>query len=189
LAALAAALVALRLFRFPLLVLLAAVAGWYFVTDLVSNGGDWSAVVTIAVGFVLLAPAFATNPVYGFWLHLTAGLAIGDGFIALLHSSDFDWVLVTIAALVYIWFGDRVGRSSWVVLGALGLLLSTTHWVEKWGHVPALALLSPGSLGFSPPGIHAWVRPLGYAFLGVVYMVLAFWFERRRRAAAQAPAA
>jgi hypothetical protein len=184
LAGLVAALFALKLFRFPLLVLLAAIAGWYFVTDLISNGGDWSAIVTIAVGLALLGFAAGTNPIYGFWLHVSAGLAIGGGIFWLWHSSDFDWVLVTIASLLYIWFGDRVQRSSWVVIGALGLLLSSAHWIEKLGHVPALALLFLGGLGFTPPGAHPWVRPVGYAVLGLVYMLLAFVLDRRRRASA-----
>jgi hypothetical protein len=183
LVALVAALVALKLFRFPLLVLLAAIAGWYFATDLISNGGDWSAVVTIAVGLALLAFAAGTNPVYGFWLHVTAGLAIGGGIFWLWHSSDFDWVLVTIASLLYIWFGDRVQRSSWVVLGALGLLLSSTHWIDKWANLQEpLAAYFLGGLGYSQSGSHPWARPLGYAALGIVYMVLAFVLERRRRA-------
>ena len=182
LAAFVAALVALRLFRFPLLVLLAALAGWFFVTDLVSNGGDWSAVVTIVVGLVLLALASGANPVYGFWLHVSAGLAIGGGLWWFWHSSDLDWVLLTIAALLYVWFGDRIQRSSWAVLGALGLLLSSTHWIEKWADLAnPLTLLLLGGLGYTGEGGHAWARPLGYAALGIVYMLLAFLLERRRR--------
>src|SRR5690242_10114502 len=41
----AGALVELRGYRFPLLVLPACVAAWLFVADLVSNGGDWTAIV------------------------------------------------------------------------------------------------------------------------------------------------
>ena len=185
LASLVAALVALRLFRFPLLVLLAAIAGWYFVTDLISNGGDWSAVVTIAVGLGLLALGAGVNPVYAFWLHVTAGLAIGGGILWLWHSSDADWLLVTIAALLYIWLGDRAQRSSWVVLGAVGLLLSSTHWIDKWTDLAnPLAIFFLGGLGYPQGGGHAWARPLGYAALGIVYMLLAFLLERRRRASA-----
>jgi hypothetical protein len=185
LAGLVASLVALKLFRFPLLVLLAAIAGWYFVTDLISNGGDWSAVVTILVGLVLLALAAGTNPVYGFWLHVTAGLAIGGGIFWLWHSSDFDWVLVTIASLLFIWFGDRAQRSSWAVLGAVGLLLSATHWIDEWANAAnPLAVYFLGGLGLSQDEGHPWARPLGYAALGIVYMLLAFVLERRRRASA-----
>ena len=44
---LAGAVAARTVFRFPLLVLLATGAAWFFVTDLLSNGGNWSAVMTL----------------------------------------------------------------------------------------------------------------------------------------------
>ena len=77
LAVVAAALAALRVFRFPLLVAIVAGLGWYLVTDLVSNGGDWSATVTFLVGAVFLGIALRLDrgPArpYGFWLHVAAG--------------------------------------------------------------------------------------------------------------------
>ena len=54
-----AALIALRSFRFPLLVLTVVGLTWFFVTDLLSGGGDWSAVVTFVVGLVFLGWARA----------------------------------------------------------------------------------------------------------------------------------
>jgi hypothetical protein len=54
LSAVVAAAVALRAFHFPLLVFVVAATGWFFVTDLLSNGGDWTAIVTILYGLVLL---------------------------------------------------------------------------------------------------------------------------------------
>jgi hypothetical protein len=178
LAALVAALVALRRFRFPLLVLAAAAVGWFFVTDLVSGGGDWSATVTILVGIVFLLTAFAVNPVYAFWLHVAAGLTIGGALLWFWHTSDWDWILVTIAGLVYVWFGGTVGRSSWVVLGAFGLFLSTTHWVEKWFGFPnPLAFF----YGVADQTDRPWARALSYAVLGAVFMLLGFLLERRQR--------
>ena len=79
--ALVAALVALSRYRFPLLSGLAAAAGWFFVTDLISNGGNWTAIVTIVVGLVLLGVGVAVDGgpsrPYGFWVHVVAGLTIG----------------------------------------------------------------------------------------------------------------
>ena len=178
LAILLATLVALRLFRFPLLVLGAAAVGWFFVTDLLSGGGDWSATVTILVGVVFLLTAFAVNPVYGFWLHVAAGLTIGGALLLFWHTSDWDWILVAIAGLVYIWFGGVIERSSWVVLGAVGLFLSTTHWVDKW-----FGDVSPVGLLFGSPGgsERPWARDLSYVVLGVIFMLLGVVLERRRR--------
>jgi hypothetical protein len=175
---LVATLVALKIYRFPLLVFGAAAVGWFFVTDLLSGGGDWSATVTMLVGVVFLLTAFAVNPVYGFWLHVAAGLTIGGALLWFWHSSDWDWILVAIAGLVYIWFGGVIGRSSWVVLGAVGLFLSTTHWVDKWfGEVSPVGLLF-GSLGGNE---RPWARDLSYVVLGVIFMLLGFLLERRRR--------
>jgi hypothetical protein len=178
LAALAAALVALRLSRFPLLVLAAASAGWFFVTDLVSGGGDWSATVTIFVGIAFLLWAFAVNRVYAFWLHVAAGLTIGSALLWFWHTSDWDWIFVTVAGLAYVWFGGVIGRSSWVVLGAFGLFLSTTHWVDKWFGFP-----NPYAffLGEPQQTDRPWARALSYVVLGAVYMLLGFVLERRPR--------
>jgi hypothetical protein len=181
LGALVAALVALRRFRFPLLVLAAAAVGWFFVTDLLSGGGDWSATVTILVGLVFLLTAFAVNPIYGFWLHVAAGLTIGGALLWFWHTSDWDWIFVAIAGLVFVWFGGVVGRSSWVVLGAFGLFLSTTHWVDKWFGFPNPLLLFYG-FGESDQTDRPWARALSYVVLGVVFMLLGFLLERRRRA-------
>jgi hypothetical protein len=70
---LAAALWALRRFHHPLLVLAATGVGWYFVTDVLSSGGNWSAWVSIFFGLSLLPVAFSANRVYGFWLHVASG--------------------------------------------------------------------------------------------------------------------
>jgi len=131
-----AALVAMRVFEFPLLMLVVVAGSWLFVTDLISNGGDWSAVVTVLVGLALLAAAVAmdfgeTRP-YGFWLHVAAGLAIGGGLLWFFHDGDWDWILVAIAGLLYVAVGDRLVRSSWVVLGAWGILQTAAHFAAKW---------------------------------------------------------
>src|SRR5215212_9825899 len=92
-----AAAVALRIFRFPLLVFVVAASAWFFVTDLISGGGDWSASVTIAYGLALLGVAVASDSegprIYGFWLHVVAGLTIGGGLLWFFHEGDWDWVV------------------------------------------------------------------------------------------------
>jgi len=58
-----AALIALRIFRFPLIMLTVVQLTWFFVTDLLSGGGDWSAVVTFVSGLCFLAWARASTAV------------------------------------------------------------------------------------------------------------------------------
>jgi hypothetical protein len=187
------AAVALRIFRFPLLVLVVAASAWFFVTDLVSGGGSWSAIVTIAYGLALLAVAVGYDNdgsrIYGFWLHVVAGVTIGGGLLWFFHDGDFDWIVIGVAALVYILLGDRLLRSSWVVLAAWGLFQVTTHFAEKWVDVGIFAffpfgfLLFPflGVSGFGQRRGHEWVAPLWYAALGLVFIVVAQLLAHRRR--------
>jgi len=174
----------LRLFKFPLLVLAAAGGGWYLVTDVLSSGGDWSATVSIVFGLVMLPFALAANPVHGFWLHVVSGLTIGGGVLWLWHTSDTDWILIAIVGLLYVWLGGALTRSSWTVLGAFGLFLTTMHFVDKWfGSFSIFPFIGSGE---APK--HDWARPIGYAVLGFVFVLLGLLLERRRRGAPAAGA-
>jgi hypothetical protein len=190
------AVFALRVYRFPLLAGLAAGAGWFFVTDLISNGGDWTAVVTILVGLVLLAVGVAVDGgpsrPYGFWVHVVAGLTIGGGLLWFFHSGDFRWILIAIAALAYVALGDRLMRSSWVVFGAWGLLQVATHFSDKWSGISggeffplSLFLFPLFGFGFGDGsgggGNHIWVAPVTYAILGFVFVAIGLFIARRHR--------
>ena len=100
------AVVARHIFRFPLLVLISAGAGWFFVTDLLSNGGNWSAVVTLFYGFVAMLAGLGADRIYGFWVQVVAGLTIGGALLTFWHSSDFDWIMIAIASVLYILLGS-----------------------------------------------------------------------------------
>jgi hypothetical protein len=173
------ALWALRVFHQPLLVLAIAVVGWYFVTDFLSSGGNWSAWVSLLFGlFFLLPTAFAAGRVYGFWLHVVAGLTIGGALLFFWHTTDWNFILIALVGLVYVFFGGAIRRSSWAVLGAVYLLLTTIHFVDKWfGDVNPLNLL----FGFGGHPKHDWARPLGFVVLGFVYVALGILLHRRER--------
>jgi hypothetical protein len=193
LSAVVAAAVALRAFHFPLLVFVVAATAWFFVTDLLSGGGDWSAIVTIVYGLALLNLAVRADsggsPVYGFWLHVVAGLTIGGGLLWFFHHSDFDWIVIAFVALGYIALGHHLVRSSWVVLAAWGLFQVTTHFAEKVADVQFLAFFPLGLIffpffGLTPseePHPRPWAAPLAYAVLGLVLIVIAQLLVRRRR--------
>jgi hypothetical protein len=189
LVAVIAAALAWGIFRFPLLVFVVAAGSWLFTTDLLSNGGDWSAIVTIAVGLVLLAVASAAEPVPAFWLHVSAGLAIGGGLLWFFHDSTFDWIVIGIAGLLYVWLGDRLMRSSWAVLGAWGLLQTASYFAEKWSDISLLLFfpffyLTPfvfsGYDGDERQG-HEWAGPVVFAVTGLVFIGIALFIARRRR--------
>jgi hypothetical protein len=172
---LVAALWALRVFHHPLLVLAAAGVGWYFVADLLSSGGNWSAWVSLLYGLTLLPFAVATNRVYGFWLHVVSGLTIGGALLYWWHSSDWNFILLGLAGLLYLLFARATKRSSWAVLGAFGLFLTAAHFIDQWfGPIITFSLFGEGS-----QAKHDWAVPLGFAVLGFVYVALGMMLWRR----------
>ncbi len=184
---LVAALVALRAFRFPLLVLVAVATSWFFLTDLLSGGGNWSATVTFLVGVVFLAAAAMLDAgghhPYAFWLHVGAGLAIGGSLVYFLHDGDFDWALIGLAGLLYIALAARLDRSSWAVLGAIGILLSAAHYSEGQTAFVTLPFvgLDTGSRGLR--------GPIVFALAGLLLMLLGGLLAGRRRRARERAAA
>jgi len=160
LAAVVASTVALRIFRFPLLVLFVAASAWFLVTDLVSGGGDWSAIVTIAYGLTLLALAVGYDSggsrIYGFWLHVVAGVTIGGGLLWFFHKGDFDWIVIGVAALVYILLGDRLLR--WPEVHARTGLSRTTIWrLIRQQEFPASRRLSANTVAWLASEVDAWI--------------------------------
>lgn len=194
--AVAAATVGLNRFRFPLLVLVLAVAIWVFVFDLLSNGGGWAAIVSIAIGLAFLLAGIAMDDgpsrPFGFWLHVAAGLAIGGGLLWFFHDGDFDWIVIGVVGLGYIAFGNRLGRSSWVVLGGWGILQAAAHFADKWSDVAGaggflffplfpFVLLSGLDGGFEEHHAHEWAGPVVFAIVGVLFIVLGLFYARRSR--------
>jgi hypothetical protein len=195
LALVVAAAVAMRLFEFPLLVFVVAAGTWFFLTDLLSGGGDWSAVVTLLVGLGLLAAAvtvdFADARPYGFWLHVAAGLTIGGGLLWFFHDSTFDWILIGIAGLLYVWLGDRLMRTSWAVLGAWGMLQTASYFAAKWSDISLYVFFFPffylapfvvfSEYDGDDRQVHQWAGPLVFAVTGLVFIGIALFIARRRR--------
>jgi hypothetical protein len=175
----ALAVAALWRYRFPLLVSQLALAAWLLVTDLLSNGGDWSALVSLLVGLVYLGVAVRLDAgerrPYGFWLHVAAGLAIGGAALYTLRHSTFDWVLVAVASLAYVLLARQLERSSWAVLGTFGLFVVASHFTLRWARLGAL-LVVPGHTG------RPWVPPLVFSGLGALLVALGLAVSRPRAA-------
>ncbi|HVU77120.1 MAG TPA: hypothetical protein VHC67_06030 [Gaiellaceae bacterium] len=168
---------ALRRFRFPLLVAQLAGAIWLFVVDLVSNGGAWTAVVSVVVGLsfalaAVLVDGGERRP-YGFWLHVAAGLAIGG---AVLHwfgdDSIFQLVLVGLASVGYVLVARALQRSSWAVLGTAGLFVVADRLAGRWTSVHVF-------FGEGVEGPRLWVPPLVFMVLGALLVALGLAVSRR----------
>ena len=163
----------MRRFRFPLIAAVGVVVGWVFVTDLLSGGGDWSAVVTLVVGLVYFAVGSASDKPSAFWFHAAAGALIGGSFIYWSDSGDTSWSLISVASIVFILIADRTHRSSWAVFGTFGLFAAAAHFSTEW---------AGGTLSFSPSVVSSfrgWVPSLVFAFVG--FLLVALGLKARRR--------
>jgi hypothetical protein len=166
---LAAAVDDLRRFRFPFIASIAVYVGWFFVLDLLSAGGNWSAVVTLFVGFAYLVAGASNSKPTAFWLQLGAGTLIGGSLFYWWHSTDTDWSLISIAAIVYVGIAYASKRSSWAVLATLGLLGAGSHFAAKWSH--GTVSLSP-SLSMATSFSRGWASSLVFAFVGFLLVLL-----------------
>jgi hypothetical protein len=172
----------LRRFRFPFIAAIGVPVAWLFVTDLVSGGGSWTAVVTLFVGLVYLGLGAASDRPTSFWLQLGSGLLIGGALLYWWHSSDAEWALVSVVALVFVAISKWSNRSSWAWLASLGLLFASTHFATEWGSGSS----SAGDEGAPVPvpfvtvsTFRGWVPPLVFAFTGFLIVVLGLWAARR----------
>lgn len=175
---LAAALDDLRRFRFPFIASIAVFVGWFFVLDLLSAGGNWSAVVTLFVGLAYLMAGAASSRPTAFWLHLAAGMLIGGSLLYWWHGSDADWALVSVAALVYVGIAYASKRSSWAVLATFGLIAAGAHFAAEWSHNTVSLSTSGAVSSFS-----GWVPSLVFAFVGFLLVLLGLASRRDAQSA------
>jgi hypothetical protein len=179
LATIAASLVGLRRFRAPLLMLPLTVTAWFALIDLGSLSSDdvVGELLLILVGIALIAVAIAVDRAgrepYGLWLHLVGGLSLGGGALSLVDG-DFGWVLVGLLSLGYVAAAYLLARSSYAVLGVIGILTTTTYFTfDAIGLVGAFLPFGEGPVegdARDPWQVALWfaVVGLGIVALGLV---------------------
>ncbi len=182
----AAASAALRAFRFPLLFVYILSSVYFLVTDVISGGGNWSAIVTLFIGLVYLFVGRSVDrgpqSPYGFWWHLSAGFLIGGSLLYWWHSSEADFALLATASVLFILLAGVTWRSSWAVFGVIGFFAAATHWTIEW---VATGFVSLGS-------DRSWVPLVVFAVVGFFFVLLGLYLDRRHRGrerAAPLPAA
>jgi hypothetical protein len=181
-----AGFILLARFRFPLLVLPVAAVSWFFLVDLVSGGGTWSAIVSIIVGLVFMLVGAGADRAYGFWIHVVAGLAIGGAFLYVWNSATWEWILIGLIALVYFLLAGALDRSSYAVFGAIGLFLAWSYFVEKWTDAelsnPLFGGLEDSGFTSDTGEPSVWGASLLYGLFGLTLVTIGLWLERREPA-------
>lgn len=186
-----------RRFGFPLIRLISLVVGWIFVIDLITNGGNFTAAVTLVVGLLYLSAGRLLREPSSFWFHVMAGLLIGGPVLYWWHTSDAQWAIVSFVAFLYVGLAYVTRRSSWAVLGTIGFFLATIHYVVGSPTAIAEGVFGAGGGGSctatasgevctsAGPSISAWSPALALGLLGFWLVLLGL---AGRRATAPVPA-
>ena len=128
-----AALILLARFRFPLLVLPVGLPELVLPRRPRLGRRDWSAIVSIFVGLVLMLVGAGADRIVRVLGPLrrrarrSAAASSTSG-----TRSTWEWILIGLIALVFFLFAGGLDRSIYAVLGAIGLFLSWTYFVEQW---------------------------------------------------------
>ena len=176
----AAALVALRRFRAPLLMLPIVLMVWIAAADLGSLGSwNGSEVLSILVGIALIVTAIAVDRAgrepYGLWLHVVGGLALGGGALALVEG-DLGWAFVGLLSLAYVAAAYLLARSSYAVLATVGILAMTTYF--SLDGFSLLGAFLPFGSGVIDEGLDPWQVALSFVAAGLVIVVLGLVEDR-----------
>jgi hypothetical protein len=163
-----------RRWGFPFITLITAVVGWFFVTDFVSNGGEWTYVVTLFIGIAYLVGGSISGQPSAFWLHLVGGVLIGATLLHWWHSSDTDWALISAASLLYVGIAYVTRRSSWAVLGTVGFFGATLHYLFSTRGTATF-----GGVRVGVPSISGWSPSVAFACLGFWLVLLGLAARRR----------
>ena len=198
---LVAALVFRWIWGVPFIGLISALVGWFFITDFISNGGNWTYVESLLIGLVYLAAGSVIDKPSAFWLHLVGGLLIGVTIYHWFHTSDFDFAVVLVVSVIFVLVAYATRRSSWAFFAALGFFAATIHYA---GGSPATVAGGPlglaggqactstatgqicHSIGPSSPA--PWALALGFGLLGFWLVFLGLLGRRRRGAVPPTPA-
>jgi hypothetical protein len=172
-----AALVALQRFRAPLLMLPIALT---FAIALIDLGAP--EYMAIVAGLILVAVGHAVDRAgrqpYAMWLHLVGGASFGGGVLAFVES-DAGWIVVGLLSVAYVAGGYAFGRSSYAVLGALGILATTTYFIQDG--LSYVSFFVPFEVGDPEGGTDPWQIALYYVFAGLLIFALGLVGDRFAR--------
>jgi hypothetical protein len=139
-----ASLVALRFYRFPFILMIAAVTLWFMSMDVADwlKGIDTYASfslrqkVSMVFGLILIPVAWAVDLArkdkdYGFWLHLVGAITFWGGLSMQSSDSELSKFIYCLINLALIGFAVFLSRRVYAVFGGIGLMLYVGHLAHK----------------------------------------------------------
>jgi hypothetical protein len=179
LATIAAALLALKFYRFPFIVFLMAVALWFLSMDVVpwithSQFGDWETSRKVSIWFglgVVIAAVIVhgrqRSGDFAFWLYLFGVLTFWGGITATSNGSNLDKALYCALNVGFLLIAVLLGRRVFAVFGALGIAIYLGDLAEKLFHDSLLFPFALSAIGIAiialglylhrrMPAIEAW---------------------------------
>jgi hypothetical protein len=191
------------IFRFPFIAVISAVVQWLFVIDLIRatpNHPTWMAIVSLLFGLMYLGVGIVAGAPSAFWFHLVGGLLIGGVILYWFHTSNFDYVVVSFVAFVYVGIAYVTKRSSWAFLGTIGFFAATSHYLIGSPTGIVTGYFSVSQTCTSPPfgggaptcvstgsSVSPWAPALAFGLLGLWLVLLGLPGRRHHHAPAVAP--
>jgi hypothetical protein len=137
-----AALVAIRFYRFPFILFIAAVALWFMSMDLAEwlkgSSANFSErrQVSLVFGLVLIPVAWAIelrqrDQDFGFWIHLVGIATFWGGLTFQESSSELGKFLYFLINLGLIGFAVYLSRRAYAVFGGIGVMIYLGHLSGK----------------------------------------------------------
>jgi hypothetical protein len=163
-AAIAAAAIALRFYRFPFIVFIAAFALWFLSMDIVpwitgSQFGNWevSRKVSIWFGLGIVAVAILVNVRqrsgdFAFWLYLFGVMTFWGAITATSNGTALDKALYCAMNVGFLFLAVFLGRRVFAIFGTIGIAIYLGDLAEK---VFKDSLLFPFALSLIGVGIIA----------------------------------
>lgn len=143
LAAIAAAALALRFYRFPFIVLIPAVALWFLSMDIApwivhatANDFEMKRKVSICFGLAIVALAVAVNARqrngdFAFWLYLFGVVTFWGGVGATSGGTAFAKAIYCVMNVGFLFLAVFLGRRVFAVFGTIGIAMYLGDLAEK----------------------------------------------------------
>lgn len=185
-AILVAALLALYRFRAPLLMLVIGLTVFVTLVDIATTiPWDYAdPAAALVVGALLVAAGVVIDrsgrEPYGFWLHFIGAFAVGGAILDLVAGEgDAGWIFIGVVSLAYVAVAYLLERSVYAVVGAIGILATTTYFTFDVVGL-ATSLVPFGEGGGTDADVEPWQVATWFIVAGLLIGLLGLLGGRLR---------